>query len=290
MFLRLVLCLPILAAATNPEAVHDFWDDVNKQHTFHFAPAWPNEVAGSEQFYAFRDATEGYDPVYDWWDNVNKQHTFHFAPAWKHGDTDEVQGNIQFYASAVNGESLEPIAAYWDDSNKQHTFHLAPEWKHGETTETKADTAFYAFPKLSSYVAGSTAAPTTGAPTAPPATAKMGFSQGAPMTSEEDFLKKCNAALAAKAVTCTAVVTGEGGIVEVDVSGPADAVEELQQGWPAMSRQTLDELDTMIDDYGAPNPGKGGAAPEVTPTDVDACAPLGYATAVLVLAAGAHAM
>jgi len=289
MSLRLWLCLPILAAATDvqPEAVHDFWDDTNKQHTFHFAPAWPNEVAGGKQFYAFRDATEGYEPVYDWWDNVNKQHTFHFPPAWKHGETDETQGDIQFYASAANGADLEPIAAYWDDSNKQHTFHLAPEWKHGETTETKGDTVFYAFKTLNQATT-TTQLMTTGAPTEPPVTAKMGFNQGAPMSSEEDFLERCNFALKAKGVTCTGIVTGEGGVVEVDVSGPADAVEELQIGWPAMSRKNLDELGTMIDDYGAVVP-VGKPSPEVG-TAVSACASLGYAKALIVLAVGCLAM
>jgi len=88
------------------EPVYDWWDDGNKQHSFHFEPAWDDaEVKGDIRFYAFRDqANPNLEPVYDYWDKVNNQHTFHTGDPWHN----EEKKAIQFYAYKTDGDAWVP--------------------------------------------------------------------------------------------------------------------------------------------------------------------------------------
>merc|ERR1712056_96118 len=93
------------------EPVYAFWDDANKQHTFHFGSEWRHgdvaERKGSLVFYAHSDARgQAADrgkiaelkPVFDFWDDGNKQHTFHLLPPWGREGGFEQQGDCQFRA------------------------------------------------------------------------------------------------------------------------------------------------------------------------------------------------
>merc|ERR1712110_1081560 len=79
------------------EAVWDFWSGTNKEHTFHFPPAWPETQVGI-QFYAWRKQRPGTEAVWDFWNEDLKQHTFHFMPA----QPNEKPMNIQFFAHRLN--------------------------------------------------------------------------------------------------------------------------------------------------------------------------------------------
>lgn len=121
-----------------PIPVYVFWDTVNHQHTFHFPPAWKNEVQDNIQFYAYGNPHGGMEPVRVFWDDVNKQHTFHLDGPWKN----EQQGNILYYVSRTEKPGMVPIRAFWDTVNKQHTFHPWDSWKK----EVKDAVQFWAYP------------------------------------------------------------------------------------------------------------------------------------------------
>lgn len=243
-------------AADVVEPVFAWWDNVNKQHTFHMPPAWKHpaetgveELQQVQVFSTYKEEHEGTMPVYDWWDDANKQHTFHFEPAWD----GETKGNIAFYAfNETENPNLEPVYDYWDNVNKQHTFHMPPVWAN----EVQNAIQFYAYrddAAASPPTPEPTPDPTPAPPAVPPVSRSFGFTSSSAIANTEAFLEKCTQQLAAHGVTCDSVSENEG-IIQVDVTGPPAAMEILEQasGWEDVD---LEELAALQEDWTPPAAG-----------------------------------
>lgn len=118
--------------------VFDFWNDGDKEHTFHFPEAWPNESKGSLQFFAYPEEVQGTEGVWDFWSKDGKDHSFGLDDGSCKGD----KGSLHYWAFKDRAPGTVPIGRHYNKNDHDTTLHAGGPWPN----EEGLGVAFYAFP------------------------------------------------------------------------------------------------------------------------------------------------
>jgi len=254
-----------------PEPVHAWWEPINKQHTFHFAPAWSIhgkcevECAGDRVFWAWRHQKDGMQPVYIWWDDKNKQHTFHLDTdgPWTHGGVDEAKAAVAFYAypdEASAPEGACAVHAFWDAANQQHNFHCGEAWNNGETSAETGQNLYYVMPKgwnpdMANEHDGHDHEGGGGGEVMERTIGLQLDSEDGSLTDEakQTFLTDCNSVIQAetseqKHCSCKDASVQNEGILEVTFEGPQECLDDLamKATWDSMDTEAMKIVGDMM--------------------------------------------
>jgi len=117
--------------------VYDFWHRGQKQHQFHFLPAWGGERKGKIHFYALSKKEKGTVAVCDFYNKEKNKKTFHT------GDPrpGEEKYSQLFWVHPTPVSGTEPVYEFWHEGNQEYNIHMGNPWPG----EEKKEVMFYAY-------------------------------------------------------------------------------------------------------------------------------------------------